>query len=86
MPKKLITVLIGFLISMAMIVPAAWANPPGPVPPGGHVNITKVIVDFDAGEMRITGEHLLFGLTPGVAPVVTLGDYTGPTRHRWHPD
>jgi hypothetical protein len=39
--------------------------------PGGHVKINEVFVDFDSGEIIITGEDFDFGDTPEV----TLGEF-----------
>ncbi len=67
------TALLGgvLLVSMSMVGQSAWAARPGPAPPGDHLDITEVLVDFGTDTITITGEHLDHG--PGPL-VVTLGD------------
>ncbi len=66
------------LCSLSLNGPTALAAQPKPTPPGNHLNITEVLVDFD-GEgvpvsITITGEHFDFG-----GPLeVTLGDFPNP--------
>ena len=62
-----------FLLSMSMVAPLAIAAPPGAAPPGGHLNITEVLVDDpdNPTSIMIHGERFLFG-----SPLtVTLADF-----------
>ena len=63
----------GFLLLLnAALGPAADAAPPGPAPPGGHLNITAVVVDTGPpGLLTISGESFDLG-----GPLeVTLGEF-----------
>lgn len=63
----------GFLLLLnAALGPAADAAPPGPAPPGGHLNITAVVVDTGPpGLLTISGENFDLG-----GPLeVTLGEF-----------
>ena len=53
----------GFLLLLnAALGPAADAAPPGPAPPGGHLNITAVVVDTGPpGLLTISGENFDLG-------------------------
>ncbi len=68
------TALLGgvLLVSMSIGGRSVLAAPPGPGPPGGHLNITEVFVDAPAdGQIDIRGENFLFAGTLDV----TLGDF-----------
>ena len=59
--------LAAFLVSIAVIGASAWTKPPG-----GHLNITEVLITFGSPDtLTITGEDFDFG--PGPL-VVTLGE------------
>lgn len=63
---------IGLLAIPLFSVPStALAAKPKPTPPGNHLNITKVAVDFDAETLTITGEQFSFVNTLEV----TLGEF-----------
>jgi hypothetical protein len=61
----------GVMLLSVLILGAAQA-----APPGGHLNITEVFVDFDNNELVITGEDFGFGPGPTVVTLGEVGDLT----------
>ena len=52
------------LLALAALATTAEAAPPGPVPPGGHLNITEVLVNEGPPDsLTINGQNLDFGGT-----------------------
>ena len=60
-----------FTMAVFFVSTTALAVTPNPTPPGNHLNITEVAVDFDTSMIVITGEHFSFGNTLDV----TLGGF-----------
>ena len=58
-PRRLVSLLV-FTVCLGWMA-SALADPTAPSPPGDHLIITEVAVDFDAKTLTITGEHFSFG-------------------------
>ena len=68
LPMLMSLVAVAGLLSLPL---TALAVQPVPTPPGDHLNITEVEVNFDTSMIVITGEHFSFGNTLEV----TLGEF-----------